>query len=57
QLTLTGVVASLDGKTLVKDTIAGNVTEAEQMGTQLAHKLREQGAEEILAEIFAEVGR
>lgn len=57
QLTLTGVVASLDGKTLVKDTIAGNATEAEQMGTQLAHKLREQGAAEILAEIFAEVGR
>ena len=57
QLTLTGVVASLDGQRLVKDTIAGNATDAEQLGTQLAHKLREQGAAEILAEIFAEVGR
>ncbi|MFB2893001.1 hydroxymethylbilane synthase [Aerosakkonemataceae cyanobacterium BLCC-F50] len=57
QLTLTGVVASLDGQKLVKDSITGNATDAEQLGTQLAHKLREQGAAEILAEIFAEVGR
>lgn len=57
QLTLTGVVASLDGQKLVKDSIAGNATEAEQLGTQLANNLRQQGAAEILAEIFAEVGR
>ncbi|MFB2934184.1 hydroxymethylbilane synthase [Aerosakkonemataceae cyanobacterium BLCC-F154] len=57
QLTLTGVVASLDGQRLVKDTITGNANDAEQMGTQLAQKLRQQGAAEILAEIFAEVGR
>jgi len=57
QLTLTGVVASLDGQKLVKDSITGNATAAEELGTQLAHKLREQGAAEILAEIFAEVGR
>ncbi|MBE9227350.1 hydroxymethylbilane synthase [Phormidium sp. LEGE 05292] len=57
QLTLTGVVASLDGQKLVKDSITGNATDAEQLGTQLAHTLREQGASEILAQIFAEVGR
>lgn len=57
QLTLTGVVASLDGQKLVKDSITGNATAAEELGTQLAHKLREQGAAEILAAIFAEVGR
>lgn len=57
QLTLSGVVASLDGQKLVKDSITGNATAAEELGTQLAHKLREQGAAEILAEIFAEVGR
>ncbi|MFB2836733.1 hydroxymethylbilane synthase [Floridanema evergladense] len=57
QLTLIGVVASLDGQKLVKDSIAGKATEAEQLGTQLAQKLREQGAAEILAQIFAEVGR
>lgn len=57
QLTLTGVVASLDGQRLVKDTITGNATDAEQLGTQLANNLRQQGAAEILAEIFAQVGR
>lgn len=57
QLTLTGVVASLDGQKLVKDSITGKATAAEELGTQLAQKLREQGAAEILAEIFAEVGR
>lgn len=57
QLTLTGVVASLDGQRLVKDTITGNASDAEQIGTQLANNLRQQGAAEILAEIFAEVGR
>jgi hydroxymethylbilane synthase len=57
QLVLTGVVASLDGQRLVKDSITGNATDAEQLGTQLAQTLREQGAAEILAEIFAEVGR
>ncbi|OKH40128.1 hydroxymethylbilane synthase [[Phormidium ambiguum] IAM M-71] len=57
QLTLTGVVASLDGQKLVKDSITGNAIAAEELGTQLAQKLREQGAAEILAEIFAEVGR
>jgi hydroxymethylbilane synthase len=57
QLTLTGVVARLDGQQLVKDTITGKATDAEKLGTQLANNLRQQGAAEILAEIFAEVGR
>jgi len=53
QLTLTGVVASLDGQTLVKDTVSGPTTEAEAMGTQLAQTLRSQGAQAILDEITA----
>jgi len=57
QLTLTGMVASLDGKRLIKDSITGNANEAEELGTQLAQSLRQQGAAEILAEIFAQVGR
>ena len=56
-LTLIGMVASLDGKRLIKDTVSGNSNEAEQIGKDLAAKLREQGAGEILAKIFAEVGR
>jgi hydroxymethylbilane synthase len=54
-LTLTGMVASLDGKRLIKDSITGAAIEAEALGTALAHRLREQGAVEILEEIFAEV--
>lgn len=57
QLTLTGLVASLDGKKLVKDIITGTITDAEQIGIELAQKLRKQGAQEILDQIFAEINR
>ena len=57
QLTLVGMVASLDGKRLIKDTVIGNTTDAEDLGSQLAHKLKDQGAQEILNEIFAEIQR
>lgn len=56
-LTLTGLVASLDGQRVVKDSIAGKAADAEQLGIQLAQRLREQGATAILEEIFTEVGR
>ncbi len=54
-LTLTGMVASLDGKRLIKDIVSGNSADAEQLGKDLANILRNAGAGEILAEIFAEV--
>ena len=57
QLTLVGMVASLDGKQLLKDTVSGNKADSEALGRELAEKLKEQGAGEILAKIFAEVGR
>ncbi|CAD5982732.1 hydroxymethylbilane synthase [Planktothrix agardhii] len=57
QLTLVGMVASLDGKRLIKDTVIGNTNDAEDLGIQLAHKLKDQGAQEILNEIFAEIQR
>jgi hydroxymethylbilane synthase len=53
-LTLTGMVASLDGKRLIKDSVSGNSANAEQLGKDLANILRNAGAGEILAEIFAE---
>lgn len=56
-LTLTGMVASLDGKRLIKDSVSGDPSHGEVLGRDLAHKVREAGAGEILAEIFAEVGR
>ncbi|MGK7919561.1 MAG: hydroxymethylbilane synthase [Trichodesmium sp.] len=57
QLTLTGLVASLDGKKLVKDVVIGAAADAEQIGIELAKKLREQGAQEILDAILAEIDR
>lgn len=56
-LTLVGMVASLDGQRLIKDRVSGNRSDAEQLGKDLASSLRDMGAGEILAEIFAEVGR
>lgn len=57
QLTLVGMVASLDGKQLIKDAVNGARTESEQLGKDLAAKLREQGAGDILSKIFAQIER
>jgi hydroxymethylbilane synthase len=57
QLTLIGMVASLDGQTLVKDSITGAAVEAEALGINLARRLREQGAQDILDEIFTLIQR
>jgi hydroxymethylbilane synthase len=56
-LTLTGIVASLDGQKLVKDHITGATVDAETLGTELAKRARQQGAQEILDEILATVNR
>ena len=53
-LTLKGIVASLDGQQLIKDEVTGSPSDAENMGTELAKKLRAQGAQEILDKINAE---
>ena len=52
QLCLTGMVASLDGERLIKDQYIGNINDPEEVGKELAKKLKLQGAEEILSEIF-----
>ncbi|MGC9503339.1 hydroxymethylbilane synthase [Baaleninema sp.] len=57
RLTLTGMVASLDGKQLVKDSVSGSPADAETLGVNLANRLREQGATEILEVIFREIAR
>ncbi|NJR64994.1 MAG: hydroxymethylbilane synthase [Leptolyngbyaceae cyanobacterium CRU_2_3] len=56
-LTLTGLVASVDGKRMIKDGVTGSVSDAEHLGIQLAQILRQQGAQEILDEIFQTVHR
>lgn len=55
QLTLVGMVASLDGQRLIKNQVAGLATEAEQLGALLAEILKGQGAQAILDEIFEQV--
>jgi len=52
QLYLTGMVASLDGERLIKDQSLGNINDPEEVGKELAKKLKQQGAEEILSEIY-----
>jgi len=55
ELVLTGMVASLDGQRLIRDSVSGALEDPEAIGESLAHRLREQGAGEILEEIFATV--
>jgi len=57
QLTLTGMVASLDGQQLLKDTITRNRAEYDKIGYDLAQLVRKQGAQAILDEIFAQIER
>ncbi|MEH1920927.1 hydroxymethylbilane synthase [Nostoc sp.] len=56
-LTLTGIVASIDGQKFVKDAVTGQANNAEALGIELAEQLRQQGAQEILSEIFAVIQR
>jgi hydroxymethylbilane synthase len=49
---LTGLVASVDGTVVLKDSISGPNAEAKQLGTQLANKLLDMGGREILAEVY-----
>ncbi len=52
ELILTGMVASLDGKQLIRDRKRGDIEDPEAIGIALANELKTQGAMEILQEIF-----
>ena len=47
-LNLVGLVARLDGSQIMIDKMAGDASQAEQLGIQLADKLIAQGALELL---------
>jgi hydroxymethylbilane synthase len=49
------MVASLDGKRLIRDQASGSAADPESIGIELAGKLKQQGAGAILKEIFDEV--
>jgi hydroxymethylbilane synthase len=49
---LEGLVASVDGKTVIRDVVRGTSAEARALGTQLAERLLSRGADKILREIY-----
>jgi hydroxymethylbilane synthase len=51
-LRLDGLVAKPDGSQMLRASLAGPLAEPEALGSQLADKLREQGAESILNELL-----
>lgn len=51
ELHLEGLVGSLDGTTILRDTIKGSVDESTALGVQLAEKLLKQGAGKVLEQL------
>ena len=51
---ISGLVGSLDGKTLIKETMESKPDDAESLGTSLAEKLLAKGAKEILDEVYGQ---
>lgn len=45
-------MGSVDGKTLLKEQLDGTAGNAEQLGVQLAQRLLEQGAGELLKALY-----
>jgi hydroxymethylbilane synthase len=50
---LAGLVASLDGKTIIRDSVSGPEVQAESMGVQLAERLLSKGADRLLDELLS----
>ncbi len=53
--TLCGLVADVNGTTIIKDTLSGPVESAESIGVRLADRLLEKGAKPILETLRADV--
>ena len=51
-LSLTGFIADLEGKRYFKDSLEGSPSEAEDLGVELAERLLQAGAKEILDEVY-----
>ncbi|WP_457641985.1 hydroxymethylbilane synthase [Persephonella sp.] len=52
KLKITGFVSDLTGERVFKDSVIGDLEEAEKLGVQLAEKLLSDGAKEVLEEIY-----
>ncbi|WP_457644447.1 hydroxymethylbilane synthase [Persephonella sp.] len=53
KLKITGFVSDLTGDRVFRDSIVGNLEEAESLGVKLAEKLLSDGAREVLEEIYS----
>jgi hydroxymethylbilane synthase len=51
-LTLTGLLGSLDGRTLIRDEVRGPSGSAEALGVLLAERILSSGGEDILKEVY-----
>ena len=51
-LTVTGLLGSLDGKELIKDEVRGMSGDAEILGTSLAERILSKGGQEIMDEVY-----
>ena len=54
-LTLQGLVASLNGTGIIRDTVSGPASDPEHLGNLLADRLTDKGAGAILIEILSEI--
>jgi hydroxymethylbilane synthase len=52
RLHVDGLVASVDGKTLIRDAVDGPVADARELGLRLGDRLLARGADAILREIY-----
>ncbi|MDT5062306.1 MAG: hydroxymethylbilane synthase [Acidobacteriota bacterium] len=51
RLKLEGMVAAVSGETIIRDSLEGAASDAEQLGSELATRLLKNGAQSLLAEI------
>ncbi|WPD24113.1 MAG: hydroxymethylbilane synthase [Candidatus Electrothrix scaldis] len=52
-VTLTGLIASLDGKTILREQLSGTAADAEKIGVTLAEILLDRGGKAILDEVYS----
>ncbi len=52
RITLKGLVGSVDGKRIVRDSVEGDAKDYNRLGTELAERLLSNGAKEILEEVY-----
>ena len=53
-VTLTGLIASVDGKEILREEMSGPAESAEKIGTELAQKLLDMGGRRILDEVYGQ---